>query len=79
MSLIRLLRYRRAPRQNRPVSRRGIILRDGNACQYFGRALAGKDFAALRDAGRLCIDDNKEIWAELRCGKRSRQGLPEMS
>src|SRR5262245_7300585 len=35
-SVVRLVRYRRIPRQNRAVSRNGIILRDGGACQYCG-------------------------------------------
>lgn len=42
-SVIRLLSYRRIPRQNRSISRKGIILRDRNACQYCGKYLAGKD------------------------------------
>jgi 5-methylcytosine-specific restriction endonuclease McrA len=35
-SVVRLIRYRRIPRQNRSVSRRGIVLRDGSKCQYCG-------------------------------------------
>ncbi len=42
-SVIRLTKYRRVPRQNRSVSRKGIILRDGGACQYCARVLASKD------------------------------------
>ena len=38
-SVLRLVNYRRIPRLNRSVSRRGIILRDGGKCQYCGRAL----------------------------------------
>ena len=42
-SVLRLVRYRRMPRLNRSVSRKGIILRDGSACQYCGQVLpAGK-------------------------------------
>jgi len=33
-SVIRLMKYRRMPRQSRAVSRRGVILRDRNMCQY---------------------------------------------
>jgi 5-methylcytosine-specific restriction endonuclease McrA len=33
-NVIRLTRYRRVPRQNRSVSRKGILLRDGFTCQY---------------------------------------------
>jgi 5-methylcytosine-specific restriction endonuclease McrA len=42
-NVIRLVRYRRVPRQNRSVSRKGIILRDSSACQYCGSVLAGKE------------------------------------
>ena len=38
-SVVRLLKYRRIPRQNRSVSRKGILLRDRGACQYCGQAL----------------------------------------
>ena len=33
-SVIRLMKYRRVPRLNRSVSRKGIMLRDRNTCQY---------------------------------------------
>jgi 5-methylcytosine-specific restriction endonuclease McrA len=42
-SVIRLLCYRRIPRQNRAVSRKGILLRDNNTCQYCRSALTPKD------------------------------------
>jgi 5-methylcytosine-specific restriction endonuclease McrA len=42
-SVVRLCRYRKMPRLNRSVSRKGIILRDGSACQYCGRSLPAKD------------------------------------
>ena len=45
--VIRLVRYRRVPRQNRSVSRKGILLRDGYACQYCHRRYA---------AGELTLD-----------------------
>ena len=35
-SVVRLLKYRRVPRHNRSVSRKGIILRDHATCQYCG-------------------------------------------
>jgi hypothetical protein len=38
-SVIRLRQYRRMPRVQRAVSRRGILLRDAGACQYCGRRL----------------------------------------
>ena len=33
-SVVRLQKYRRVPRQNRAVSRKGILFRDGYMCQY---------------------------------------------
>ena len=38
-SVVRLPRYRRMPRIDRAVSRRGIILRDRSTCQYCGAVL----------------------------------------
>ena len=34
--VIRLVKYRKVPRQSRSVSRRGLLLRDGYTCQYCG-------------------------------------------
>ena len=42
-SVVRLFKYRRIPRQNRSVSRKGIILRDGATCQYCRKKLPPKD------------------------------------
>lgn len=39
-SVVRLLKYRRVPRLNRSVSRKGIILRDASTCQYCHRKMA---------------------------------------
>src|SRR5690349_22046488 len=39
-SVIRLLEYRRIPHQTRALSRKNILLRDRNTCQYCGKALA---------------------------------------
>jgi len=33
-SVVRLIHYKRIPRQNRAASRKGIILRDAGTCQY---------------------------------------------
>ena len=41
-SVVRLLKYRRVPRQHRSVSRKGIILRDASSCQYCRSALPAK-------------------------------------
>ncbi len=38
-SVIRLLEYRRIPHQTRALSRKNILLRDRNTCQYCGEAL----------------------------------------
>ena len=39
-SVIRLLEYRRIPHQTRALSRKNILLRDRNTCQYCGTVLA---------------------------------------
>jgi len=39
-SVIRLLEYRRIPHQTRALSRKNILLRDRNCCQYCGTILA---------------------------------------
>src|SRR5262245_60622534 len=38
-SVIRLLEYRRIPHQSRALSRKNILLRDRNTCQYCGDLL----------------------------------------
>jgi len=47
-SVIRLLEYRRIPHQTRALSRKNILLRDRNTCQYCGVVLP---------AGELTLDD----------------------
>jgi len=42
-SVIRLLEYRRIPRQTRPLSRKNILMRDRYTCQYCHRVLASAD------------------------------------
>jgi 5-methylcytosine-specific restriction endonuclease McrA len=42
-SVIRLLEYRRIPHQTRALSRKNILLRDRNTCQYCGVLLASGD------------------------------------
>lgn len=46
-SVIRLLEYRRIPHQTRALSRKNILLRDRNTCQYCGIVLT---------AGELTLD-----------------------
>ncbi len=42
-SVIRLMAYRRIPRQNRSMSRKGILLRDSCTCQYCRSKFAPKE------------------------------------
>ena len=42
-SVIRLLEYRRIPHQTRALSRKNILLRDRNTCQYCGEVLASSE------------------------------------
>jgi len=42
-SVIRLIEYRRIPHQTRALSRKNILLRDRNTCQYCGAILASSD------------------------------------
>jgi 5-methylcytosine-specific restriction endonuclease McrA len=42
-SVIRLLEYRRIPYQTRALSRKNILLRDRNTCQYCGESFAPAD------------------------------------
>jgi 5-methylcytosine-specific restriction endonuclease McrA len=42
-SVIRLLEYRRIPHQTRALSRKNILLRDRNTCQFCSRALPASE------------------------------------
>jgi 5-methylcytosine-specific restriction endonuclease McrA len=42
-SVIRLLAYRHIPQQTRALSRKNILLRDRNTCQFCGRTLAASE------------------------------------
>jgi 5-methylcytosine-specific restriction endonuclease McrA len=42
-SVIRLLEYRRIPHQTRALSRKNILLRDRNTCQYCGELLPSSE------------------------------------
>ena len=42
-SVIRLLEYRRIPRQTRSLSRKNVMLRDHYTCQYCGRSLPASE------------------------------------
>jgi 5-methylcytosine-specific restriction endonuclease McrA len=61
-SVIRLLEYRRIPHQTRALSRKNILLRDRNSCQYCGVILpAGEltlDHVVPRSRGGLSTWEN---------------------
>ena len=61
-SVIRLLEYRRIPHQSRALSRKNILLRDRNSCQYCGIVLpAGEltlDHVVPRSRGGLSTWEN---------------------
>ena len=61
-SVIRLLEYRRIPHQTRALSRKNILLRDRNTCQYCGEVLPSSeltlDHVAPRSRGGLSTWEN---------------------
>src|SRR3982075_2423754 len=61
-SVIRLLEYRRIPHQTRALSRKNILLRDRNTCQYCGVVLASGeltlDHVIPRSRGGLSTWEN---------------------
>ncbi len=61
-SVIRLLEYRRIPHQTRALSRKNILLRDGNCCQYCSVILSAAeltlDHVIPRSRGGLSTWEN---------------------
>ena len=61
-SVIRLLEYRRIPHQTRALSRKNILLRDRNTCQYCGEVLPAAeltlDHVIPRSRGGLSTWEN---------------------
>ena len=61
-SVIRLLEYRRIPHQTRALSRKNILLRDRNTCQYCGAVLSANemtlDHVLPRSRGGLSTWEN---------------------
>ncbi len=49
-SVIRLLEYRRIPHQTRALSRKNILLRDRNICQYCGAVLSAAEYRLPHEA-----------------------------
>lgn len=78
-SVVRLMTYRRMPRMNRSVSRKGIILRDGATCQYCGsKSLAGEltlDHVVPRSRGGASTWENLVASCK-RCNNRKRDRTP---
>lgn len=78
-SVIRLLEYRRIPHQTRALSRKNILLRDRNTCQYCG---------TMVPSGELTLDHvvprsrgGKSTWENLvaccpLCNRRKGSRLP---
>lgn len=81
-SVIRLLEYRRIPHQARALSRKNILLRDRNTCQYCGQTLV---------SGELTLDHvlprslgGKSAWENLvacchPCNNRKGDRMPEVA
>src|SRR5205085_1556735 len=54
-SVIRLVEYIHIPFERKSLSRKNILLRDHNTCQYCGKVLAHIPFLLILDYG-FCID-----------------------
>jgi 5-methylcytosine-specific restriction endonuclease McrA len=81
-SVIRLLEYRRIPHQARARSRKNILLRDRNTCQYCGQALAAAELTLDHVLPRS--QGGKSAWENLvacchPCNNRKGDRLPEVA
>ena len=78
-SVIRLLEYRRIPHQSRALSRKNILLRDRNTCQYCGTVLPSSeltlDHVAPRSRGGLSTWENLVACCH-RCNREKSDRLP---
>src|SRR5580700_2577499 len=78
-SVIRLLEYRRIPHQTRALSRKNILLRDRNACQYCGVVLHSSeltlDHVQPRSRGGLSTWENLVACCHS-CNRRKGNQLP---
>ncbi|HUZ05549.1 MAG TPA: HNH endonuclease [Acidobacteriaceae bacterium] len=78
-SVIRLLEYRRIPHQTRALSRKNILLRDRNTCQYCGIVLtAGEltlDHVIPRSRGGLSTWENLVACCH-NCNRRKGNSMP---
>jgi len=79
-SVIRLLEYRRIPHQTRALSRKNILLRDRNTCQYCGKILAAGeltlDHVVPRSRGGLSSWENLVACCH-NCNRRKGNMLPQ--
>lgn len=79
-SVIRLMEYRRIPFQARALSRRNILLRDRNTCQFCGRTFAPNDLTLDHVIPRA--RGGKSTWDNLvacchHCNNRKGDRAPE--
>src|SRR5262245_55504659 len=78
-SVIRLLEYRRIPHQTRALSRKNILLRDRNTCQYCGAVLAAAeltlDHVIPRSRGGSSTWENLVACCHL-CNRKKGNRLP---
>ena len=78
-SVIRLLEYRRIPHQTRALSRKNILLRDRNSCQYCGVVLPSSeltlDHVIPRSRGGLSTWENLVACCHS-CNRRKGNQLP---
>ena len=79
-SVIRLTEYRRIPRQTRAISRKNILLRDRNTCQFCGNRLPPSeltlDHVVPRSRGGKSAWDNHVACCH-RCNNRKGDRTPE--
>ena len=78
-SVIRLLEYRRIPHQTRALSRKNILLRDRNTCQYCGVILQANeltlDHVLPRSRGGLSTWENLVACCH-ECNRKKGNALP---
>ena len=81
-SVIRLLEYRRIPRQTRALSRKNILLRDRYTCQYCGCRPGSEeltiDHVTPRSQGGISSWDNC-VLACVKCNSRKADRTPEQA
>lgn len=82
-SVIRLLEYRRIPHQTRALSRKNILLRDRNACQYCSVVLTASeltlDHVIPRSRGGLSTWENLVACCHACNRKKGNQMLHELT